>query len=79
MTGKKYLYAAIQIANNHLFSSFAEEGAEFDPQVIEFVFSQLTIKATTKIWGNDTIEVAEKEMKQLHWQKSIEPVHWTDL
>ena len=47
--------------------------------MVEFIFNQLTIKAAMKLWDNDTTIVAEKEMKQLHWCKSFQPVCWIDL
>ena len=32
-----------------------------------------------KLWGNDTTIMVKKEMKQLHWCKSFQPVCWIDL
>ena len=72
MTGKKYSYIAVQLANqkyDHLFAMMAEDGSEFNPWAVKFIFNQLMIKAAMKLWGNDTIIVAKKEMKQLHWHK----------
>ena len=65
MSGKKYSYAATQIANqkyDHFFATMEEDGVEFDLHVIEFIFNQLTIKAAMKLWGNETTIAAQKEM-----------------
>ena len=56
-----------------------EDGLEFNPQVVKFLFNQLTIKQATKLWGKDTTIAAEKEMKQLHWCKSFQPICWINL
>ena len=56
----------------------AEDGSEFDPRVVVFIFIQLTMKAAMKLWGNKTTVATEKEMKQF-WHKSFQPVCWTDL
>ena len=82
MTGKKYSYAAAQLANkcyDHLFLQMEEDASPFDPHIVEFVFNQLTINAVMKLWGQDTVQALEKEIKQLHWRKSFQPVHWRDL
>ena len=53
MTGKKNSYAAMQLANqkyDYLFAMMEVEGSEFDPQIVEFLFTQLTSKAAMK-WG----------------------------
>ena len=72
MISKKYSYAALQLANqkyDHLFEMMEESGSEIDTQIVEFLFNQLMIKAAMKLWGNDTMNAVEKEMKQLHWHK----------
>ena len=82
MTGKKHSFATMQLANNknnHIFANMEEDASEFDPWIVEYVFNQLTIKATMKLCKNDSRVTAEKEMKQLHWHKSFQPVHWSDL
>ena len=43
------------------------------------MFNQLTIKAAMKLWGDEALKASEKEMKQLHWQRSFQPVRWIDL
>ena len=81
-TSKKYSYAATQIDQmkyEHLFATIEEYESFFDRKIVEFVFNQLTISAATKLWGAETTAAAAKEMKQLHWCKSFQPVHWKDL
>ena len=56
-----------------------EEALEFDLQVVEFIFSQLALKAAKNQWGDDAMKASEKEMKQLKWWKSFQPVHWSEL
>ena len=80
MTGKRYVYASAQQQKyEHLFTLMEEEAPEFDPRVMEFIFTQLTIKAAKNLWGDDVMKASEKEMKQLHWQKSFQPMHWSEL
>ena len=80
MTDKRYGYTSVQQQKyEHVFTLMEEEAPEFDPQVVEFIFTQLTLKAVKNLWGDNAIKAAEKEMKQLHWQKSFQPVHWSEL
>ena len=68
MKGKSYEYTATQISST-----------EFEPQILEMVLTQLTLKAAIKLWGNDATSAAEAEMKQLHWRNTFKPVHWIEL
>jgi hypothetical protein len=68
MKGKTYGYTAAQISST-----------KFEPQIIEMVLTQLTLKAAIKIWGNKATHAAEAEMKQLHWRNTFKPVRWSDL
>jgi hypothetical protein len=43
------------------------------------VFTQLTLKAALKTWGNDAKLATKSEMKQLHWRNLFKPVHLRDL
>ena len=72
--GKKYSYAAMQLDRmkyDHLFAIMEENEFYFDSRIVKFVFDQLTIKAAMRLWGNETMAAAAKEMKQLHWRKSL--------
>jgi hypothetical protein len=68
MKGKTYGYTAAQILST-----------EFEPQIIEMVLTQLTLKAAIKMWGNEAMHAAEAEMKQLRWQNTFKPVRWSEL
>lgn len=50
------------------------ENIEYNPAVVEMIFTQLTLKAAIKMWGNDAKIAADLEMKQLHWR-----VKWNKL
>jgi len=70
MKGKSYDYSAAQIElGNHLF----------EPQIVEFILTQMTLKSALKAWGNAATVAAEAEMKQLHWRNSFRPVRWNGL
>jgi hypothetical protein len=69
MTGKSYEYAATQIACNHYVPA----------QIVEFVLTQVTLKAAMKLWGNQAMNAAVAEMKQLHWRNSFKPVRLSEL
>ena len=83
MTGKRYGHAATQLAEQqryeHMFVLAEEESPEFNLRVIKYIFNQLTIKATMKLWGDNAVKASEKEMKQLHWCKSFQHMHWSEL
>ena len=68
MKGKSYQYAALQLAQS-----------EWDADVVAMVFTQLTLKAALKTWGNNARAAAKSEMKQLHWRNSLKPVRLRDL
>ena len=70
MKGKSYKYVATQV-NESTF--------EYDPRVIETIFTQLLLKAVIKTWGKDATNAAEAEMKQLHWRNSFMPKLYEDL
>jgi hypothetical protein len=63
MKGKSYQYAAAQLAQT-----------ENEPQIVELVMTQLSLKAGIKMWGNKATSAAEAEMKQLHWRNTFKPV-----
>ena len=70
MKGKSYDYSAAQIElANH----------QFQPQVVELILTQMTLKSALKAWGNAATVAAEAEMKQLHWRNSFRPVRWSSL
>ena len=70
MKGKSYKYAATQV-NKSTF--------EYNPRVIETIFTQLLLKAAIKTWGKDATNAAKAKMKQLHWRNSFMPKLYDDL
>ncbi len=71
MTGKSYQYSATQLER--------DEPCQIEPAVVEFIMTQLLLKAALKMWGNDAEVAAESEMKQLHWRNSFRPVLFKEL
>jgi hypothetical protein len=73
MQGNPYHYAAAQIAkgmlhpNAHMFVQ--EDFYRFNIDVIEYVMTQLSLKAVLKEWGEDAKIAAHAEVRQLHWRK----------
>ena len=45
-----------------LFASMEENEPLFEPEVVEAMFSQLMISAAMKLWGQEIIDAATKEM-----------------
>jgi hypothetical protein len=43
--------------------------------IVRMVMAQVLLKAALKKWGKEAEESVGKEMKQLHWQNSFEPMH----
>jgi hypothetical protein len=70
MKGKLYEYTATQV-NKITF--------EYDPRVIETIFTQLSLKAAIKTWGKDATNAAKADMKQLRWRNSFMPKLYKDL
>ncbi|MGL6132320.1 MAG: hypothetical protein ACRCZ9_11980, partial [Fusobacteriaceae bacterium] len=70
MKGKSYEYAATQMEM---------ENYVYDAKVVEFIFTQLSLKAAIRAWGNNATTAAEAEMKQLHWRNSFKPKKWNEL
>jgi hypothetical protein len=68
--GKTYNYSTTQLEKSKF---------EYDPRVVEMIFTKLSLKAVIKAWGKDATNAAEAEMKQLHWQNSFMPKLWNKL
>ena len=68
MKGQSYQYTALQLAET-----------EWDAEVVGMIFTQLTLKAALRTWGDGAKVAAKSEMKQLHWRNSFKPVHFRDL
>ena len=68
MTGKSYEYSATQLSSS-----------KHEPQIVEMVLTQLTLKAAINKWGQKATCAAEAEMKQLHWRNTFKPVLYSEL
>ena len=43
------------------------------------IYTQLSMKAATKKWGEVDEQAITVEMKQLHWRNPYKPMHWHEL
>jgi hypothetical protein len=68
MSGKSYQYSATQLSSSR-----------HEPQIVEMVLTQLTLKAAINKWGLKATCAAEAEMKQLHWRNTFKPVKYSKL
>jgi hypothetical protein len=41
--------------------------------------AQVLLKAAIRKWGKEAVDSVGKEMMQLHWQNSFNPMHWKSL
>jgi hypothetical protein len=63
--------------NAHMFVQ--EDFYQFNIDMIEYVMTQLSMKAALKEWGKDAKIAAHAEVRQLHWRKTLQPIHSRDL
>jgi hypothetical protein len=72
MNGKSYNYLANQLEQSKF---------EYNPRVIETIFTNLLLKAAIKAWGwgKDATIAAKAKMKHLHWRNSFMPKLWNKL
>ncbi len=68
MSGKTYEYSATQLSSS-----------KHEPQIVEMVLTQLTLKAAINKWGLKATCAAEAEMKQLDWRNTFKPVKYSEL
>ncbi len=47
--------------------------------ILGMVMAQVSLKTALKKWGREAEESVGKEMKQLHWQNSVMPMHWKSI
>jgi hypothetical protein len=50
-----------------------------EPDVVEAIMTQLSLKAGLKEWGKKVFKAAQSEMKQFHLDKTFKPRHWREL
>jgi hypothetical protein len=46
---------------------------EYNPRVIEIIFTHLLLEAAIKAWGKYATNASKAEMKHLHWRNSFMP------
>jgi hypothetical protein len=80
----KYEYAVNQLEEHgvlhpgaHMFHQ--HEMYQHEPNVVEAIMTQLSLKAGLKRWGHHAHNAVHSEMKQLHLRDTFKPVHWRDL
>ena len=59
--------------------SFFQSMCEEEPDVVQAIMTQMSLKAGLKAWGEKAEKAAYGEMKQLHFRDTFRPVHWKDL
>jgi Reverse transcriptase (RNA-dependent DNA polymerase) len=83
-SGSRYSYAVTQLQYEGLLHPDAhmfvqDDFYQAEPDVVAAVMTQLSLKNGLKEWGDEAYEAAVSEMKQLHFRKTFEPLHWRQL
>ena len=73
-TGKKYSFATIH-PDAHMLENY---GVDWD-HVMHVTMTQLSMKAGMKRWGRPATKSVSKELQQLHFQDTFEPVNHKTL
>ncbi len=80
MTGQKYAFAAMALANTQLGQSYLYDVSyQHDADVAYAFMQQLSLKAVLKQWGTDAEDAGVKEISQLHWRDTFIPKRYSDL
>jgi hypothetical protein len=80
MKGKKYVFAALELAANELGGFFyQEEDYQYNDDVLIAFMQQLSCKSALNKWGSDAEQAGIKEASQLHWRDTFVPKHYSDL
>jgi hypothetical protein len=71
MIGSKYSYAVTQLENQVVLNPDAnmfvqEYFYQADPDIVEAIMTQLSLKAGLKEWGDQAFTSARSEMNKLH-------------
>jgi hypothetical protein len=56
-----------------------EDFYQSDPNVVENIMTQLSLKSSLKQWDNKAYAAVTLEMKQLHFHNTFKPKHWSKL
>jgi hypothetical protein len=84
MTDSTYSYAVTQLETQGVLNPDAhmfvqEDFYQAEPDVVEAIMTQLSLKAGLKEWGDQAFTAARSEMKQLHLRNTFKPKHWLEL
>jgi hypothetical protein len=84
MTGSKYSYAVTQLETQGVLNPYAhmfvqQDFYQAEPDAVEAIMTQLSLKAGLKEWGDQAFTASRSEMKQLHLQSTFKPKHWREL
>ncbi len=90
MQGNKYQVALAQITDSlgtsdalmalaKMSVKLMNKGIHKHAVIVGMVMAQVSLKAVFKKWDKEAEESVSKEMKQLHWQNSFNPMHWKSL
>jgi hypothetical protein len=84
MTGSKYSCAIIQletqgVLNPDVHMSVQEDFYQAEPDVVQAIMTQLSLKAGLKERGDQAFTASRSEMKQLHLRNTFNPNHWLEL
>jgi hypothetical protein len=80
----KYAYAVTQMEcqgalhpDAHMFFNY--KVCPEEPDAVAAIMTQLSLKAGLREWGDTAKGAARSEMKQLHFQDTFKPHHWSEL
>jgi Reverse transcriptase (RNA-dependent DNA polymerase) len=81
MSGKKYGYVKTVLEptvhpDAHIWN---DNSAEISQQVVAAIFTQLSMKAGIKQWGEPARDACKAEIYQLHMRETFEPLEWENL
>jgi hypothetical protein len=80
MKGKRYEVSAVQTTlHPDAHMSFCLDMMREQPDVVEVIMTQLSLKSGLKRWGKKGRKAAKSEMKQLHMRETFVPKHWRNL
>jgi hypothetical protein len=84
MMGSKYSCEITQLESQGVFypdvHMFVQDDFyQAEPDVVETIMTQLSLKYGLKEWGKKGFKTAHSEMKKLHLRKTFRPKHWREL
>ena len=80
MKGKKYVFAALELAAAELGRLlYQEEDYQYNAGVVFAFMQHLFLKSALNKWGSDAEQAGIKEASQLHWRDTFVPKHYSAL